>query len=306
MSGQPVIRVVNLRKVYGETVAVDDISFEVQKGEIFGMVGPNGAGKTTTVECLEGLRQPDSGALAVLGAQPRQSNNNLRQRIGVQLQQAQLQRHLKVWEALHLYASFYQNPVDYQRLLDKMNLADKARTSFGKLSGGQQQRLFIALALINNPELVFFDELTTGLDPQARRAMWELVLEIRNEGKTIVLTTHFMEEAERLCDRLAIVDQGRLIALDTPANLIKNFAGEQRVSFSIPPGFEAKHLEGLPAVNKVERNGNRCIVSGENDRVVVAVVNALGQHNYAFRDFKTEQANLEDVFLALTGRQMRN
>lgn len=301
-----VIEVKNLRKTYGSVVAVDEISFEVYEGEIFGMVGPNGAGKTTTVECVEGLRKPDNGQLKVLGLDPQNDGYSLRNRIGVQLQETALQDHLKVWEALDLFASFYSNPVDWQTLLEKMNLTEKRNTAFNKLSGGQKQRLFIALSLVNNPELVFFDELTTGLDPQARRNMWDLVRDIQQQGKTVVLTTHFMEEAERLCDRVAIVDQGRIVALDTPENLIRDLGAENRVVFTLNGEFEAEKLNELPSVSRVEQNGDRCQVYGNDESLVVDIVNTLSKNGYPFRDLRTEQATLEDVFLTLTGKEIRN
>jgi len=301
-----VIEVKNLRKTYGSVVAVEEISFEVYEGEIFGMVGPNGAGKTTTVECVEGLRNPDKGELRILGLDPQKEGYSLRQRIGVQLQETALQDHLKVWEALDLFASFYSHPVDWQMLLAKMNLAEKRNAAFNKLSGGQKQRLFIALALVNNPELVFFDELTTGLDPQARRNMWDMVRDIRQQGKTVVLTTHFMEEAERLCDRVAIVDQGRIVALDTPANLIRNLGAENRVVFTINGEFKAEKLNELASVTRVEQSGDRCEIYGWDEKLIVDVVNALSKNGCAFRDLRTEQPTLEDVFLALTGKEMRD
>ncbi len=301
-----VIEVKNLRKTYGSVVAVEEISFEVFEGEIFGMVGPNGAGKTTTVECVEGLRKPDKGELRILGLDPQEEGYSLRQRIGVQLQETALQDHLKVWEALDLFASFYSHPVDWQILLEKMNLAEKRNAAFNKLSGGQKQRLFIALALVNNPELVFFDELTTGLDPQARRNMWDMVRDIRQQGKTVVLTTHFMEEAERLCDRVAIVDQGRIVALDTPANLIRNLGAENRVVFTINGEFKAEKLNELASVTRVEQSGDRCEIYGWDEKLIVDVVNALSKNGCPFRDLRTEQPTLEDVFLALTGKKMRD
>src|SRR5439155_9919304 len=208
-ASRPVIQVSGIRKTYGSTVAVQDVSFEVHQGEIFGLIGPNGAGKTTTMECIEGLRRPDQGTISVLGLDPFRDVYKLQNRIGVQLQQAQLQKRIKVWEAVHLWASLYKkNVVDGDRLLEQLGLAEKRNAWFMTLSGGQKQRLFIALALVNDPELVFLDELTTGLDPQARRAIWELVRGIRERGKTVFLTTHLMEEAERLCDRVAIIDHG--------------------------------------------------------------------------------------------------
>lgn len=306
MSENKVIEVEKLRKTYGSVVAVDEISFEVNEGDIFGMVGPNGAGKTTTIECIEALRKPDKGRLKVLGLNPQQHAYALRERIGVQLQESALQNHLKVWEALDLFTSFYSNPADWRTLLEKLNLAEKANTSFNKLSGGQKQRLFIALSLVNNPELVFFDELTTGLDPQARRTMWDLVRDIREQGKTVLLTTHFMEEAERLCDRVAIVDRGRIVALDTPENLIRKIGAENRVVFTITGEFNVEQLTQLRTVSRVEQIGERCVVYGRDERLAVDVVNALSENGCPFRDLRTEQPTLEDVFLTLTGKEMRN
>src|SRR5688500_11547317 len=218
--GTPVIQVAGLRKTYRRTVAVDDVSFEVGDGEIFGLLGPNGAGKTTTMECVEGVRAPDRGSISVLGLNPRRDAYRLQQRIGVQLQAAQLQKRIKVWEAIDLWRSIYTTAVDGAGLLEQLGLTAKRDAWFMTLSGGQRQRLFIALALINDPEVVFIDELTTGLDPQARRAIWTLVRGIRDRGKTVVLTTHSMEEAERLCDRVAIIDHGRIIEIDSPEALV--------------------------------------------------------------------------------------
>jgi ABC-2 type transport system ATP-binding protein len=299
------IQVEGLRKVYGDVTAVDGISFDVRQGEIFGMVGPNGAGKTTTIECIEGLRPPTAGSLSVLGMAPSRDNRELHQRIGVQLQQSALPERIKVWEAMDLYASFYRRSVDWRALLERFGLADKQKTSVGKLSGGQKQRLFIALALVNDPELVFLDELTTGLDPQARRTMWNLVRDIRNQGKTVFLTTHYMEEAELLCDRVAIIDYGRIVALDTPENLIRNLGAENRVVFTVPDGFDSAQLQGLASVSRVEQVGDRVIVYGRGDDLVVDVVTALSRRRVRFRDLRTEQPTLEDVFLALTGREIR-
>src|SRR5580658_3342889 len=214
----PVIHVSRLRKTYGPTVAVDDVSFDVEQGEIFGLIGPNGAGKTTTMECIEAVRGADGGTISVLGLDPARDVYKLQDRIGVQLQQAQLQKRIKVWEAMDLWAALYQKKTaDGERLLEQLGLIEKRNAWFMNLSGGQKQRLFIALALINDPEVVFLDELTTGLDPQSRRAIWDLVRGIRERGKTVFLTTHLMEEAERLCDRVAIIEHGRIIDIDTPA-----------------------------------------------------------------------------------------
>jgi ABC-2 type transport system ATP-binding protein len=303
-----IVQVDSLRKTYGATVAVDGISFDVREGEIFGMVGPNGAGKTTTIECLEGLRKPDAGKVSVLGVDPQREGQFLRERTGMQLQQSNLPERMRVWEALNLYASFYPKAVDWEELLVQLGLEEKRKAFFSKLSGGQKQRLFIALALLPDPQLIFLDELTTGLDPQARHAIWDLVREVRDRGKTILLTTHFMEEAERLCDRVAILDNGRIVALDTPAALIRGLGAEERVVFSVsgtlPAGFE----KALTGETRLEVQGERVVVHGKNGRktpLVSEVVSLLSAHQVQFRDLRTEQANLEDVFLNLTGREMR-
>jgi ABC-2 type transport system ATP-binding protein len=305
MSDKVVIQVDHLRKVYGATVAVDDVSFEIYAGEIFGMVGPNGAGKTTTTECIEGLRHPDGGAIEVFGMSPQKDSYALRERIGVQLQTSALQDRLKVWEALDLFAAFYANPVDAKQLLGQMGLADKRNEKFAKLSGGQKQRLFIALALINNPELVFLDELTTGLDPQARHAMWDMVRGIREQGKTVFLTTHFMEEAERLCDRVAIMDHGKIVALDTPQNLIRKLGAGNRLIFSIDGKLDLQKLQRVEGVTRVEPDNDEFVVSGHGERLVGDVVHAITMNGMRLRTLRTEQPNLEDVFLKLTGRKMR-
>jgi ABC-2 type transport system ATP-binding protein len=241
-----VIDIANLVKRYGDHTVVQDISFTVGEGEIFGIVGPNGAGKTTTVECLEGLRTPDGGTVRVLGLDPRRDRAELRLRMGIQLQSSQLPDRLKVWEALDLYSSFYPHPADWKQLLAEVDLADKRNTVFSKLSGGQKQRLSIALALVGNPRVAVFDELTTGLDPQARRDTWDLIRQIRDRGVTVILVTHFMDEAERLCDRLAVIRAGRVAALDTPAGIIAN---------AVAPGVDRPSLEDavLELTNKSSR-----------------------------------------------------
>jgi ABC-2 type transport system ATP-binding protein len=300
------ISVNDLRKSYGSVRAVDGVTFDVLEGEIFGMVGPNGAGKTTTIECIEGLRRQDGGSVQALGLDPRRHGYELRERIGVQLQEATLPRRLKVWEAMDLFAAFYRRAVDWQPLLERMGLSEKRNAPVAKLSGGQKQRLFIALALVNDPDLVFLDELTTGLDPQARRSMWDLVRDIRERGKAVFLTTHFMEEAERLCDRVAIMDHGKIVALDTPENLIDSLGAENRVVFNVSQDFDKERLRGVPGIKGVEQVGERVIVSGQGDGLVGVVVNALEEAEVRFRDLRTEQPTLEDVFLALTGREMRD
>jgi ABC-2 type transport system ATP-binding protein len=303
-----IICVDGLRKVYGAAVAVDGISFEVREGEIFGMVGPNGAGKTTTVECLEGLRKPDAGTVRVLGLDPQRDGKALRQCTGMQLQQSNLPDRMRVWEALDLYASFYPKPLDWRELLAQLGLEDKRDAPFAKLSGGQKQRVFIALALLPDPKLVFLDELTTGLDPQARHAIWDLVRNVRARGKTVVLTTHFMEEAEKLCDRIAILDNGKVVALDTPAALIHDLGMEERIVFSLDGTLPASFEKELSGPVRIELQGEQVTVHARNGRkvpLVSEVVSLLTAQGIPFRDLRSEQANLEDVFLSLTGREMR-
>lgn len=300
-----VIEVQNLHKQYGTTVAVDNISFNVQKGEIFCIVGPNGAGKSTTVESIMGLRRPDGGTIRVLGMDPQKDEHELRQRIGIQLQQAALPERLKVWEALNLYSAFYNKTIPWEKLLDDWGLTEKRTTNFKNLSGGQKQRLFIALALLNDPELVFLDELTTGLDPQARHATWDAVRAIRDQGKTVVLVTHFMDEAEELADRIAIIDQGNIVALDTPQALIQNLQAGMRVRFTNGNGYDPQLLRHVTGVTDVEQRGKQVIVEG-NGALLAHVATALAEHNITPTDLRVEQADLEDVFLALTGRSIRN
>jgi ABC-2 type transport system ATP-binding protein len=300
-----VIEVENIRKAYGRTVAVEDVSFAVEEGEIFGIVGPNGAGKTTTVESVMGLRQPDEGTIRILGLDPQQQRQEISQRIGIQLQQASLADRLKVWEALDLFSTFYTQTVPWEPLLTQWGLAEKRHTAFNNLSGGQKQRLFIAMALLNDPEIVLLDELTTGLDPQARRNTWDLVRTVRDQGKTVVLVTHFMDEAEALCDRIAIIDHGTVIAIDTPSNLIHGIEAEKRVIFETNDAFTPDTLHSLSSITKVEHNGNRVVVHGKGDRFVSTVVIALENQQVAFQNLRTEQPDLEDVFIALTGHQIR-
>ena len=300
-----VIEVGNLRKTYGSVIAVDDVSFEVNEGEIFGMVGPNGAGKTTTIECIEGLRRPDDGSVKLLGMDPSEKRRAIANHIGVQLQESALPPRLRVVEALELFASFYERRADAEELLDILGLTEKRSSAFGELSGGQKQRLFIALALINKPKIVFFDELTTGLDPQARRSMWDLVRQIREQGCTVFLTTHFMEEAERLCDRVLIIDQGQIVALDTPEAMIRSLGAENRLVFTIPENQAVPPLTDLPQVQRVEQFGERVVVYGHGERFASSVVYALEDAGVDFLDLRTEQPNLEDVFLSLTGQEMR-
>jgi ABC-2 type transport system ATP-binding protein len=297
-----VIEVRNLHKTYGNTVAVENVSFTVDEGEIFGILGPNGAGKTTTVECVEGLRKPDGGTVSVLGLDPQRDRAELTQVLGVQLQDSQVPAKLEVAEALSLYSAFYRNPADWRELLDVLGLADKARTRFGKLSGGQQQRLSIALALLGSPRVAVLDELTTGLDPQARRDTWDLIEAVRGRGVTVVLVTHFMEEAERLCDRVALIDSGRVVVVDSPAALAERAGGEQRIQFTPSVPFDDALLTSLPEVTDVIRRGDVVVVTG-NDNALNAVTSVLARHQIVARHLRVEQATLEDAFLKLTSKR---
>ena len=297
-----VIEVQHLHKSYGDTVAVDDVSFTVADGEIFGILGPNGAGKTTTVESIEGLRAPDRGAISVLGLDPRRDRAELTQRLGVQLQDSQLPDRLRVAEALELYSSFYRAPADWRALMDALGLAGQSKTTFGQLSGGQKQRLSIALALVGNPQVVVLDELTTGLDPQARRDTWALIEGVRDRGVTILLVTHFMEEAERLCDRVALIDAGRVVAMDTPAGLAGRVQADQRIQFLPSVPLDDALLTSLPDVTGVTRRGDVVVVTG-NSNALNAVTSVLARHQIVARQLRVDQASLEDAFIALTGHE---
>jgi ABC-2 type transport system ATP-binding protein len=299
-----VIVVEDLVKTYDSLRAVDGVSFEVYENEIFGVVGPNGAGKTTTVECLEGLRVPSSGSIRVLELNPKADGYKLRQLIGIQLQEGKFPDKIKSREALELFASLYPQSLPAMSLLEKVGLLDKAGSYYDHLSGGQKQRLSIALALVNDPQVIFFDELTTGLDPQARRAMWGLVSSIREAGKTVILVTHFMEEAERLCDRVAIVDRGRIIALDTPPNLIRSIDGGWRVSFSLNDSKIVAQLENIDKCQLTVNNQDITIQCADG-RAVGEVIRVLEDNNCSFRDFAVSKPTLEDVFLSITGKEMR-
>src|SRR5437879_13494015 len=304
---RPVIQVSGVRKTYGKTVAVDEVSFEVNEGEIFGLIGPNGAGKTTTMECIEGLRTPDQGTISVLGLDPFRHVYKLQDRIGVQLQQAQLQKRIKVWEAIDLWASLYQKKaIDGEHLLEQLGLADKRGAWFMNLSGGQKQRLFIALALINDPEVVFLDELTTGLDPQSRRAIWDLVRGIRARGKTVFMTTHLMEEAERLCDRVAIIEHGKIIDMGSPQELVRRHCPAKTVVLSTDNALAEEHLRTIPLVETVTSQGPPFTIRGLGEDFVSEVIQCLSENRIRVTDFRTVLPNLEDVFLKLTGHSIRD
>lgn len=301
-----VIEVSGIRKTYGQTVAVADVSLAVLEGEIFGLIGPNGAGKTTTLECVEGLRLPDRGTISVLGLDPYRQARGLQQRIGVQLQAAQLQKRIKVWEAVDLWASLYARHLNGDELLEQLGLSEKRSAWFMNLSGGQKQRLFIALALINDPEVVFLDELTTGLDPQARRAIWDLVRDIRVRGKTVFLTTHLMEEAERLCDRVAILEHGRIIDIDTPAGLVRRHCPERLIVLATDHAEAEEQFRRIPHVRSVTGENGRLTINGDGDDLVTDVIKCLSDTRMRVTDFRTITPNLEDVFLKLTGRSFRD
>src|SRR5882757_8207403 len=306
MTRQPVVHVAAVRKTYGRTVAVDEISFDVQAGEIFGLIGPNGAGKTTTMECVDGLRVPDRGLIAVLGLDPKRDLYALQERIGVQLQEAQLQKRIKVREAVGLWASLPQKPVDGDRLIEQLGLTDKRNAWFMTLSGGQKQRLFIALALINDPELVFLDELTTGLDPQARRAIWDLVRGIRDRGKTVFLTTHLMEEAERLCDRVAIMEHGKIIDIGSPEELVGRHCPARTVVLATGDVLAEERLRAIPQVENVMRQDSQFTLQGRGEDFVTEVIQCLSENRIRVTDFRTVLPSLEDVFLKLTGHSIRD
>ncbi|HXT69488.1 MAG TPA: ABC transporter ATP-binding protein [Vicinamibacterales bacterium] len=306
LSARPrVIEVAGLSKHYGSTRAVQDVSLHVFQGEIFGLIGPNGAGKTTTMECIEGLRVPDTGSVSVLGLDPFTDVVPLLQRIGVQLQEAQLQKRITVAEAIGLWSSLYRTSIDGRQLLEQLGIAAKSGARFMTLSGGQKQRLFIALALINDPEVVFLDELTTGLDPQARRAIWDLVRGIRDRGKTVFLTTHLMEEAERLCDRVAIIDHGRVVDVDSPAALVARHCPERTIVITTTDDRAADLLGRVRGVESSVREGAHVILRAPSVEVMTGLIGCLAQERIEVTDFRTIVPTLEEVFLKLTGHSVR-
>lgn len=300
-----IIEVQDLSKRYGSHTAVNEVSFAVEQGEIFGILGPNGAGKTTTVECIEGLRRPDGGTVRVAGFDPQDDTRELRQLLGAQLQESELPDKLRVGEAMRLYSSFYRAPADWRDLIEALRLSDKLGTQFRHLSGGQQQRLSIALAMVGSPRVVVLDELTTGLDPQARRDTWDLIERIRDRGVTVLLVTHFMEEAERLCDRLAVIDSGRVVAIDTPAGLVSRVGDQQRLKFRPSQPLDHSTLTVLEEVTGVDEVGGQLIVTGTGD-LLFAVTTVLTRSQIAAADLRLEQTSLDDAFVALTGRTIEN
>ncbi|GAA2506573.1 ABC transporter ATP-binding protein [Streptomyces gobitricini] len=289
-----------LRKAYGDKVAVADVSFAVAEGEIFGILGPNGSGKTTTVECVEGLRRPDAGTVRVAGLDPVTDHGEVTRLLGAQLQQSELQPRLTVREALELYASFHTRPADWRPLAERLGLTDHLAVRFARLSGGQKQRLSIALALIGDPKAVVLDELTTGLDPRARRETWALIEDVRARGVTVLLVTHFMEEAQRLCDRIAVIDKGRVAALDTPAGLIRRATVSTVISFTPSAPLDDRELATLPGAASVRtEEGGRVVVEGTDD-TVEAAVSLLARHRVTAHQLRVTEATLDDAFLDLT------
>ncbi|GGA76237.1 multidrug ABC transporter ATP-binding protein [Pseudoclavibacter endophyticus] len=295
------LEVQHLHKRYGHHVAVEDVSFTVEEGEIFGIIGPNGAGKTTTVECIAGLRTPDSGTISVLGLDPIKDRAEVREQLGVQLQESSFPDAIKVAEALELYSSFYRAPVDWRELMELLRLAEKRNTRYKALSGGQKQRLSIALALVGNPKVAILDELTTGLDPQARRDTWSLIERVRDTGVTILLVTHFMDEAKRLSDRIAVINGGRVAAVDTPEGLITQASAVQQVRFRVSQPLDKSVLTGLTEVTDVEITEGRWLVTGRG-QLLSGIAGALARAQVVAEDLRVDQPNLDDAFLAFTGR----
>ncbi|MCR4426745.1 MAG: ABC transporter ATP-binding protein [Firmicutes bacterium] len=306
--GEPeqVIRVEGLRKHYGSVRAVDGISFSVGRGEIFGMLGPNGAGKTTTIECMEGLRTPDSGTLEILGLTHKGASAAIKSRIGVQLQTTGMYPKLTVAELIDLFGSFFPRAVPTTDLIRMVGLEEKSRAFSKDLSGGQRQRLSVAMALVNGPEIVFLDEPTTGMDPQARRALWDVIRGLRDRGKTVVLTTHYMEEAEHLCDRVAIVDRGHIIEMDSPSALVNKHFKHIAIEFDAPEGTQTEALAALPGVaNLIRGNGKVTLYSSDVPGTMAGLLGLTGENAVSLKHMVVRQASLEDVFLKITGRSMR-
>jgi ABC-2 type transport system ATP-binding protein len=310
-SSGPALRVTGLRKAYGDVVAVDGLDLTVNAGECFGLLGPNGAGKTTTIEICEGLTVPDAGVVEVLGRHWDKDERELRERLGIQLQETQLAEKLTVDETVNLFRSFYSRGRDVGEVIDVVQLGEKRKSRVGKLSGGQKQRLALACAIVGDPELLFLDEPTTGLDPQSRRQLWDLIVELRASGRSIVLTTHYMDEAEKLCDQVAIVDHGKVIALGSPRELIASLGAEHVVEFTAPDApADALDVAALRALDGVtgarEHDGRWMLEVSELARAVPALLAELRKRGLALGELATHSATLEDVFVSLTGRQLRD
>jgi len=299
----PAIEVRNLQKAYGGKPVLRDVSLTVEAGEIFGIIGPNGAGKTTTVECLSGLVQPDGGTVRVLGLDPGRDRAELTERVGVQLQKSELPARLRVGEVMDLYASFYRRPADTAALLARVGLAGRESAKVGGLSGGQRQRLSIAMALIGSPEIAILDELTTGLDPEARRATWELVKDVRDSGVTIVLVTHFMEEAEYLCDRLAIIEDGRTVGLGSPAEIARRGDRLQRIRFRSDRPVADDFLRGIGGVTELGRDGSEILLAGTGN-LLLAVTTELDRAGIAPVELSLNRASLEEAILSRSQRAL--
>jgi len=297
---EPAVTVEHLVKRYGALAAVDDVSFSIREGEVFGIIGPNGAGKTTTVECISGLRVPDSGLVRVYGLSPQNDRDRIREFVGVQLQESTLPPRLKVGEAVRLFGSFYLDPLDPSELLETLGLDRLANSVFKSLSGGQRQRLSIALALVGNPRIAILDELTTGLDPEARRETWAFIARMRDRGVTVVLVTHFMDEAETLCDRLALINHGRVVALDTPEAIAAQ-AGGSKVRFIPSQPVDDETLFGIPGVNEIERKERYVTITGTGD-LAGSLINALAAIGVRMSDVEARRGNLEDAFIKLTSQ----
>jgi ABC-2 type transport system ATP-binding protein len=308
---QPALRVAGLRKRFGDVVAVDGLDLTVHAGECFGLLGPNGAGKTTTIEICEGLTPPDDGIVEVLGQRWDRDERALRERLGIQLQETKLAEKLTVEETVRLFRSFYARGREVDEVIGIVQLDEKRGARVGKLSGGQKQRLALACALVGDPELLFLDEPTTGLDPQSRRQLWDLITELKASGRSIVLTTHYMDEAERLCDRVAIVDHGRVIALGTPRELISGLGAEHVVEFTVTGradgALDVPALERLDGVKGARvHDGRWSLEAVELARAVPAILGALAERGLPLEELVTHSATLEDVFVSLTGRQLRD
>ena len=306
MMDQTAVDVRDLRKRYGDTVAADGVTFAVAAGEILGLLGPNGAGKTTTVECILGLRQPDSGNITVLGMEHGAQSRQIKARIGAQLQTTGLYPRLTVRELVHLFARLFPTARPVDEVIEQVGLQEKAKTKSKDLSGGQRQRLAVALALVNDPDLIFLDEPTTGLDPQARRRLWDVVRELKRAGRTVLLTTHYMDEAEQLCDRVAVMDHGRIIAMDTPEALINQHFQETAIEFVAMGEPPRERLATLPGVTQMLlENGRPTLYTTDVPRTMAGLFELVAAGALAFKDMTVRQATLEDVFLKLTGRRIR-
>lgn len=306
MANGTAIEVKQLIKRYSALIAVDDISFDVQRGQVFGLLGPNGAGKTTTIECIEGLRTADSGEIRVLGLDARHDLQPIKERIGIQLQTTGLYPKLTVREVIDLFASFYPKRVPTDRVIEMTGLGERVNARTKDLSGGQKQRLSVALALVNDPDLIFLDEPTTGLDPQARRNLWDVIEHLRAQGKTILLSTHYMEEAETLCDRIAVMDHGKIIALDTPDALVRANFAEQAIEFETPTPPALEMLEEIAGVTRAQIQEKQITVFSTDVPATMAGLLQLSQQGALhFDNLVVRRASLEDVFLKLTGRRIR-